>query len=98
MSTSGKMSVGIRTIASSPSRVMPIAMTTKVYGRRSASRTIHMVLLALRVRGEDALEDVHGLADGGGLFRRKGRERLGDVVARQFGGLGERRPPSRRKR
>jgi hypothetical protein len=30
MSTSGKMSVGMRKIATSPSRVMAMAMTTKV--------------------------------------------------------------------
>ena len=42
MSMSGKMSVGIRRIVKTPTSTISIAITTKVYGRRSASRTIHM--------------------------------------------------------
>lgn len=38
----GKMSVGVRRIASGPAIRMRIASTAKVYGRRRASRTIHM--------------------------------------------------------
>jgi hypothetical protein len=43
MFTSGKMSVGIRRIATIPSTAMRSAITTNVYGRRSASLTIHMM-------------------------------------------------------
>ena len=42
MSTSGKMSVGIRRMATTPRSAISIAITTNVYGRRSASRTIHI--------------------------------------------------------
>src|SRR4051812_36283640 len=42
MSMSGKMSVGIRRIVATPRMTMSIDITTKVYGRRSARRTIHM--------------------------------------------------------
>src|ERR1700752_3907194 len=38
----GKMSTGIVTIASTPITAMSSDMTTKVYGRLSASLTIHM--------------------------------------------------------
>ena len=41
MSISGKMSVGISRIAKTPPMTMSIAITTNVYGRRSARRTIH---------------------------------------------------------
>src|SRR6267142_1867179 len=36
----GKMSVGVRSAAARPKIIMRSAMTTKVYGRRSASLTI----------------------------------------------------------
>ena len=36
------MSVGVREMANTPSSVITIASTMKVYGRRSARRTIHM--------------------------------------------------------
>src|SRR5260370_96187 len=39
----GKMSVGVRTIASPPIIKMSIDTTTKVYGRLSASLTIHII-------------------------------------------------------
>jgi hypothetical protein len=42
MFTSGKMSTGMRAIVTTPSTRMSNATTTNVYGRRSASRTIHM--------------------------------------------------------
>src|SRR5207245_4160876 len=42
MSISGKISVGVVTIAEIPSNRIARPITTKVYGRRSASRTIHM--------------------------------------------------------
>ena len=38
----GKMSVGVRRIATGPKMRSNIAATTNVYGRRSASRTIHI--------------------------------------------------------
>jgi hypothetical protein len=44
MFTSGKMSTGIRSIVTMPSTRMSSATMTNVYGRRSASLTIHMVL------------------------------------------------------
>src|SRR4051812_20119970 len=43
MSMSGKMSVGIRRIVATPMMTMSIDITTNVYGRLSATRTIHMV-------------------------------------------------------
>src|SRR5262249_45727382 len=49
MLISGKMSVGVRRIVSPPRMAMSIAITAKVYGRRSASRTIHMLGRALRL-------------------------------------------------
>src|SRR5882762_4537424 len=42
----GKMSVGVRQIANVPSSMITMARTTKVYGRRSASLTIHIGLAA----------------------------------------------------
>src|ERR1700730_16364258 len=41
----GKMSVGIVTIDRSPSTAISSATTTNVYGRRRASRTIHMTVV-----------------------------------------------------
>src|SRR5207244_9084192 len=38
----GKISVGVRTIASPPMIKMSMDTTTNVYGRRNASRTIHI--------------------------------------------------------
>jgi hypothetical protein len=38
----GKMSVAILDIVTTPSSTIMIAMTVKVYGRRSARATIHM--------------------------------------------------------
>jgi len=43
MSTSGKMSVGVRTIVTAPNSTISTATITNVYGRRNASLTIHMV-------------------------------------------------------
>src|SRR3954470_20866681 len=42
IATSGKMSVGVRTIDTLPSNTISRATITNVYGRRSASLTIHM--------------------------------------------------------
>src|SRR5262245_59340926 len=52
MSISGKMSVGIRRMVTPPRMMTSIAATTKVYGRRRASRTIHMAVTQLRGRAE----------------------------------------------
>ncbi len=38
----GKMSIGMETIETTPRTAISSARTTKVYGRRSASRTIHI--------------------------------------------------------
>src|ERR1700730_16283674 len=43
MSMFGKIAVGVRTIASAPRIRMSIDTITNVYGRRSASLTIHMI-------------------------------------------------------
>ncbi len=40
----GKMSTGVRKIVNTPRRTMSNAPITNVYGRRKASRTIHMEL------------------------------------------------------
>src|SRR5437899_12119229 len=63
----GKISVGVRTIASPPMIRMRMAITTIVYGRRNASRTIHMGLtpktarIARSARTETGLQDqLHG--------------------------------------
>src|SRR6267378_6083910 len=45
MSMFGKMSVGVVTIDVTPSTKIKIAATIKVYGRLSASRTIHILHL-----------------------------------------------------
>src|SRR4029453_12842507 len=42
MSMAGKISVGVRLIASGPTNRIITASTTNVYGRFSATRTIHM--------------------------------------------------------
>src|SRR5438874_11019947 len=42
MSISGKMSVGVFLIDATPSNKMSSAITTNVYGRRSANFTIHI--------------------------------------------------------
>src|SRR5919109_2892185 len=49
----GKISVGVRTIASTPMTRMRMASTTNVYGLRNASLTIHMALLALCSTADD---------------------------------------------
>jgi hypothetical protein len=43
MSIDGKMSVAIREIVTTPRSTIMMAMTVKVYGRRSARATIHML-------------------------------------------------------
>src|SRR5580693_1583466 len=46
MSMSGKMSVGIRRIVTTPRMAMSIDITTNVYGRLSGRRTSHIMLAA----------------------------------------------------
>src|SRR5262249_40839166 len=48
MLMSGKISVGVRAIVSAPRMPMRSASTVKVYGRRRARRTIHMLARALQ--------------------------------------------------
>src|SRR6267143_5704127 len=57
MSISGKMSVGVFLMDATPSNKMSSAITTNVYGRRSASLTIHITperVGRLGSRGSDA--------------------------------------------
>src|SRR3954464_2287921 len=68
----GKMSTGVLKIDSTPRMAIRIASTMKVYGRRSASRTIHTAWLLSR-----AIEVV-----------RAGRRRRRDLVrGRQLGSV-----------
>src|SRR5438876_9207919 len=46
----GKMSIGMETTETIPSTAINSARTTNVYGRRSASRTIHIYVRFLMVR------------------------------------------------
>src|SRR5256885_10904697 len=64
MSISGKISVGVVTTASPPSSRMTSPMTTKVYGRLSARRTIHMVLGSAPCSSVDAASASGDSADG----------------------------------
>src|SRR6266480_2864566 len=61
MSISGKMSVGVFLIETTPSSKIKSAITTNVYGRRRASLTIHISrseLIVLVCRGADRPEQV----------------------------------------
>src|SRR6266404_1082389 len=51
----GKMSVGVRQIANMPSSVIAMASTMKVYGRLSASLTIHIGRFSPGDRANDAM-------------------------------------------
>src|SRR5262245_1444907 len=70
------MSVGMRKIAVTPVMAMSIAITTNVYGRRSASLTIHMVDYFLFESafnaGRDCRRDNLGEAIGSGRNLRAG--------------------------
>src|SRR5580765_7674692 len=69
------MSTGIVAIDRPPRMAMSSAMTTKVYGRRSASLTIHMGRLILYRAGPQKcrLRLTYGAASGGrSLFPRRG--------------------------
>src|SRR2546429_5277266 len=52
MLIAGKMSIGMERIETTPRTGINSARTTKVYGRRSASRTIHICVRFGRVEGE----------------------------------------------
>src|SRR5690348_1102949 len=85
MSTSGKMSVGMCVMLNHPSSAMAIAITTKVYGLRRASRTIHISCYRREVP-RVSLPRHHQLA----LARRTGhvlRENLAERVHRPHKGL-----------
>src|SRR5438132_11250130 len=61
MSISGKMSVGVFLIETTPSSKIKSAITTNVYGRRRASLTIHISrseLIVLVCRGANRPEQV----------------------------------------
>src|SRR5580698_2908638 len=53
----GKMSVGIVTIDRSPSTAISSATTTNVYGRRRASRTVHMAVPEATIAPRPVVED-----------------------------------------
>src|SRR5271165_1246131 len=76
MSISGRMSVGIWRIEKIPATTMSIAMTTKVYGRRSARRTSHMVELDFGsgkvAGGREQAQACLTCGVGGGLLLRRG--------------------------
>ena len=70
----GKMSVGVRAIASGPTIRMSSASTTNVYGRRSAIRTIHIgqsiILTSRRETGCNLLSPCAALAEATQTSRR----------------------------
>src|ERR1700730_3914222 len=73
----GKMSVGVRNIASVPRIKVRIASTTKVYGRLSATLTIHMIhalILPVRRRRTASVKSALGPVPRG--FGIKGRDQL----------------------
>src|SRR5579871_2211203 len=61
----GKMSVGILAIATAPRTTIRIAITTKVYGLRSASLTIHTEASEVELERNAA----HRLPGGGAIFQ-----------------------------
>src|SRR5262249_55936205 len=95
----GKMSVGVRRIVSPPRMAMSIAITAKVYGRRSASRTIHMLGRALRLdlRGGTARRQDRTTRGSGRRRHELRPDRVGDPLAHDGVHLAERvlveRPP-----
>src|SRR5262249_2221513 len=78
----GKMSVGVPSIVSPPRMAMSIAITAKVYGRRSASRTIHMLGRALRLdlRRRAARRQDRPTRRSSGRRHELGPDRIGDAL------------------
>src|SRR5215475_9886305 len=79
----GKMSVGVRRMVSPPRMAMSIAITAKVYGRRSASRTIHMLGRALRLdlrRRAARRQDRPTRRSAGGRRHELRPDRVGDAL------------------
>src|SRR5579859_2705746 len=85
MSISGKMSAGIRWMVTTPRMTMSIAITTKVYGRRSAIRTSHIV--ALGPAGEEHRGGVRSNRSGPDVHSGEAQDiRQGSTFARSGGG------------
>src|SRR6266851_1478695 len=94
MFTSGKMSTGMRAIVTTPSTRMSNATTTNVYGRRSASRTIHMRLTCQHYPAEGAVFNQMAQCFGrifqlvrlldDGLRRSRGEQRQNRGPCRRF--------------
>src|SRR5262245_2377570 len=78
----GKMSVGVRRLVSPPRMAMRLAITAKVYGRRSASRTIHMLGRALRLdlRGRAAGRQDRTTRRSRGRRHELRPDRIGDAL------------------
>src|SRR5690349_16468873 len=87
MSTSGKMSVGVQTIISTPRIATSIDATTNVYGRRRARRTIHIRLTRVRLRffgrSKDVEQDFHRGDDRATLVLRKMSDLLRQPLLRR---------------
>jgi hypothetical protein len=64
------MSVGIFKIEKTPAMTISIAITTNVYGRRSARRTIHMVCLGVLCLSKLPSIDENGVRRGALRGRR----------------------------
>ena len=60
MLISGKMSIGMETTETAPRTAISSARTTKVYGRRSASRTIHICVRFGRPEGGKGYDSGRG--------------------------------------
>src|ERR1700732_333437 len=72
----GKMSVGVRTIASAPKRKIRIPSTTMVYGSFSASLTIHMIHIPNSVRRGRTASTKHNLLPVPGCLGIQSRDHL----------------------
>src|SRR2546430_6529721 len=68
MLIAGKMSIGMETTETIPSTAINSARTTNVYGRRSASRTIHIYVrfLMVRIGLKSRVRILAGVAGGAG--------------------------------
>src|SRR3981189_143888 len=72
MSMFGKMSVGVRRADATPKIMISTAMTTKVYGRRSASLTMP-IIIASALPESGYHEPLRGKTGGGSRMKRNGR-------------------------